>query len=61
MGNMNNQGKTPKQVKDSSQFTWYGVVGMIITLLLVTLLSSCSITKTTEKYDKEKKECCSKK
>ena len=61
MGNMNNQGKRPEQYKDSTRFAWYGVLGMIITLLLVTLLSSCSIIKTTEKCDKEKKECCSKK
>tara|TARA_R110002167_G_scaffold253582_1_gene459848 strand:+ start:265 stop:372 length:108 start_codon:yes stop_codon:yes gene_type:complete len=35
---MNNQGKTPQQYKDSSCFAWYGVVGMIILLIILTLL-----------------------
>ena len=47
---MNNQGKRPEQYKDSTRFAWYGVLGMIITLLLVTLLSSCGVTKTTTTY-----------
>jgi len=39
------QGKTNKQYRDSSRFAWYGVVGMIILLILITLLSSCATTK----------------
>ena len=30
-------------------------------LLILILLSSCGVTKTTEKCETEKKECCSKK
>tara|TARA_Y100000593_G_scaffold13669_1_gene25494 strand:+ start:527 stop:640 length:114 start_codon:yes stop_codon:yes gene_type:complete len=30
-------------------------------LFILLFLSSCAITQTTEKCDKEKKECCSKK
>jgi hypothetical protein len=41
MENMNNQGKTPQQYKDSSRFAWYSVLGMIILLILVMLLSGC--------------------
>jgi hypothetical protein len=44
---MNNQGKTQKQYKDSARFAWFGVLGMIIILILLAFLSSCSITKTT--------------
>ena len=40
MENMNNQGKTPKQYKDSARFAWYSVLGMIILILLM-LLTSC--------------------
>ena len=50
MANMNNQGRTPKQYKDSARFAWYGVIGMTILLILMTLLSSCSITKETPTY-----------
>jgi len=32
------QGKTPQQYKDSSRLAWYGVVGMIIILIFLTLL-----------------------
>jgi len=35
------QGKTPQQYRDSSRFAWYGVVGMIILFLLISLFS-CS-------------------
>ena len=35
------QGKTDKQYRDSSRFAWYGVVGMIILLTLMSLYS-CS-------------------
>tara|TARA_R110000744_G_scaffold73746_3_gene147512 strand:- start:210 stop:737 length:528 start_codon:yes stop_codon:yes gene_type:complete len=38
---MNNQGKTQKQYKDSARFAWYGVIGMAILLILMTLLSGC--------------------
>ena len=51
---------TNRQYKDSAKFTFGGIVGIIILTFLM-LLTSCSITKTTEKCDKEKKECCSKK
>ena len=47
MANMNNQGKKPQQYRDSAKFAWYGVLGMIIILILISLLSSCGITKTT--------------
>jgi hypothetical protein len=36
------QGKTPQQIKDSEKLAWFGVVGMVILLILVMLLSSCS-------------------
>jgi hypothetical protein len=36
------QGKTPQQYRDSSQFAWYGVVGMIILLFVASLLLGCS-------------------
>jgi len=39
---MNNQGKRPQQVRDSERLAWYGVLGMIIVLILVMLLSSCT-------------------
>ena len=38
------QGKTPQQYRDSSRFAWYGVVGMIILLFLMTLLIGCTGT-----------------
>ena len=38
MANSNNQGKTPQQYTDSSRFAWYGVVGMIILFIILTLL-----------------------
>ena len=47
MANMNNQGKNPDQYTNA----WYGVVGMITLLILLTLLGGCS---TTKKVD----ECC---
>ena len=50
MENMNNQGKRPDQYSNSAKFAWYGVVGMITLLILMTLLSGCSTTK----------KCCSK-
>ena len=51
---MNNQGKRPQQVRDSERFAWYGVLGMIIILILVTLLGGCATTQPTKK-------CCDKK
>ena len=41
MANLNKkpgQGKTPQQYRDSSKLAWYGVVGMVILLILMTLL-----------------------
>jgi hypothetical protein len=51
---MNNQGKGPDQYGNSAKFAWYGVVGMITLLILMTLLGGCS---TTKKVDS----CCSSK
>jgi len=51
MASMNNQGKRPDQYSNSAKFVWYGVVGMITLLILMTLLGGCS---TTKKVD----ECC---
>ena len=51
MANMNNQGKRSEQYSNSAKFAWYGVVGMITLLVLLTLLGGCS---TTKKVD----ECC---
>lgn len=45
MENMNNQGKSNKQYRDSAKFAWYGVVGMVILLILFSLLGSCTTTK----------------
>jgi len=33
-----NQGKTPKQYKDSAKFAWYSVIGMLILLGIITLV-----------------------
>ena len=49
MENMNNQGKRPDQYSNSAKFAWYGVVGMITLLILMTLLSGCSTTKKVDK------------
>ena len=50
MENMNNfQGKTPQQYSNSAKIAWYGVVGMIVLLILVTLFSGCTTTKKTDK------------
>ena len=55
MENMNNQGKRPEQYTDSARFAWYGVVGMIILLIVMTLLGGCGTSKPTKKCcDKEK-------
>jgi len=56
MANMNKkspgQGKTPQQYTDSTRFAWYGVVGMTLLVILLTLLGGCATTKETPK------ECC---
>ena len=54
MENMNNQGKRPEQYKDSARLAWYGVVGMITLLVILTLLGGCSTTKEVDS-------CCSSK
>jgi len=45
MGNMNNQGKRPQQVRDNEKLAWYGVVCMVILLILTSLLGGCTTTK----------------
>ncbi len=52
MENMNNQGKRPDQYSNSAKFAWYGVVGMITLLIILTLLGGCATTKETDS-------CCS--
>ena len=54
MENLNNQGKSPDQYSNSAKFAWYGVIGMITLLVVLTLLGGCS---TTKKVDS----CCSSK
>ena len=36
------QGKTKQQYRDSARFAWYGVLGMIILIFLMTLLGGCT-------------------
>ena len=47
MANMNKkspgQGKTPQQYTDSTRIAWYGVVGMTLLVILLTLLGGCAI------------------
>ena len=52
MENLNNQGKRPDQYTNSSKFAGYGIMGMIILLILITLLGGCATTHETSK------ECC---
>ena len=52
MENMNNQGKGPDQYGNSAKFAWYGVIGMITLLIVLTLLGGCATTKETPK------DCC---
>ena len=52
MENLNNQGKTPKQCKDSESFISFSIIGILI-LLLVMLLSSCGVTKNTTTHNCE--------
>ena len=46
------QGKTPQQYTDSTRFAWYGVVGMTLLVILLTLLGGCATTHDVSK------ECC---
>ena len=52
MENMNNQGKRPDQYENSTKFAGYGIMGMIILLIIITLLGGCATTHDTSK------ECC---
>jgi len=47
------QGKTPQQYQDSTKFAWYGVIGMTILVILLSLLGGCATTNETPK-----KPCC---
>jgi len=47
------QGKTQKQYTDSTRFAWYGVVGMILLVILLTLLGGCATTQPTKKCCEE--------
>ena len=49
-----------RTLKISKEKTWGLFVTSIVSLGII-LQVSCGVTKTTEKCDKEKKECCSKK
>ena len=57
MANMNKkspgQGKTPQQYTDSTRLAWYGVVGMTLLVILLSLLGGCATTNETPK-----KPCC---
>ena len=57
MANMNKkspgQGKTPQQYTDSTRLAWYGVVGMTLLVILLTLFGGGAITNETPK-----KPCC---
>ena len=54
MENMNNQGKRPEQYENSAKFAGYSIAFMIILLIVITLLGSCTTTKDTsiKKVDK---------
>jgi succinate dehydrogenase/fumarate reductase cytochrome b subunit len=47
-------------MKNLTEKSW-GLLVMTILSLVIMFHVSCGITKTTEKCDKDKKECCSKK
>ena len=49
---MNNQGKRPDQYENSAKFAWFGVWGMTILIILLSLLGGCATTHETSK------ECC---
>ena len=53
MENMNNQGKRSDQYSNSEKFAGYGILGMIILLIIMTLLGGCATTNETPK-----KPCC---
>ena len=53
MENMNNQGKRPDQYENSAKFAGYGIMGMIILLIVITLLGGCATTNETPQ-----KPCC---
>jgi len=46
------RGKTPQQYTDSTRFAWYGVVGMTLLVILLSLLGGCATTHDVSK------ECC---
>ena len=54
MENMNNQGKRPEQYENSAKFAGYGILGMIILLIIITLLGGCVTTNEVPK------KCCEK-
>ena len=47
------QGKTPQQYTDSTRFAWYGVVGMTLLVILLSLLGGCATTNEIPQ-----KSCC---
>ena len=52
MENLNNQGKRKQQYNDSARFMGYGIIGMVILIVLMTLFGGCATTHETSK------ECC---
>ena len=56
MENMNNQGKTDKQLEDSTKFAGYSILGMIILIVIATLFSNCATSKKTDDCCKNKTE-----
>ena len=52
MANMNNQGKTPQQYKDSLKFFSRAMLGFILLMILMVLFGGCATTHETSK------ECC---
>ncbi len=53
MENMNNQGKRQDQYENSTKLAGYGIIGMIILLIIITLLGGCAITNEVPE-----KPCC---
>jgi hypothetical protein len=47
-------------MKNLTEKSW-GLLIMTIVSFVIMIHVSCGVTKTTEKCDKDKKECCSKK
>ena len=58
MENMNNQGKRPDQYENSAKFASYGIMGMIILLIIMTLLGGCATTKNSPKKCCDKEKVC---